>query len=77
MGLLSFRLFGVMFLRMRRASKMRRCDRAITEFDDIVKVMKACKVCNVAFHDDEYPYVVPMTFGLEVKDNEEVSIYLS
>lgn len=54
---------------------MRRRDRAITEFHDIVKVMKACKVCHVAFHDDEYPYVAPMTFGLEVKDNEEVSIY--
>jgi nitroimidazol reductase NimA-like FMN-containing flavoprotein (pyridoxamine 5'-phosphate oxidase superfamily) len=54
---------------------MRRSDRGIVGFDNIIAVMKARKVCHVAFHDDEYPYVVPMTFGLEVKDNEEVNIY--
>lgn len=54
---------------------MRRKDREITGFDNIIKVMRACKVCHVAFHDDEYPYVVPMTFGMQVKDNNEVNIY--
>lgn len=37
--------------------------------------MKACKVCHVAFFDDQYPYVVPLTFGMEVKDNNEVNLY--
>lgn len=54
---------------------MRRKDREITEFDHILKVMKCCKVCHVAFFDDEYPYVVPMTFGIEVNENHEVNIY--
>lgn len=54
---------------------MRRADREITEFDNIVKVMKTCQVCHVAFFDDEYPYVVPMTFGIEVKGDNEVNIY--
>ena len=54
---------------------MRRKDREITGFDNIIKVMRACKVCHVAFFDDEYPYIVPMTFGMEVKDNNEVNIY--
>ena len=54
---------------------MRRIDREITGFDNIIKVMRACKVCHVAFFDDEYPYVVPMTFGMEIKDNNEVNIY--
>jgi hypothetical protein len=54
---------------------MRRRDREITGFDNIIKVMKACEVCHVAFHDDEYPYVVPLTFGLEVKDNNAVNLY--
>ena len=54
---------------------MRRNDREITGFANIIKVMRACKVCHVAFHDDEYPYVVPMTFGMEVKDNNEVNLY--
>lgn len=55
--------------------KMRRKDREITEFDTIVKIMKACQVCHVAFFDDEYPYVVPMTFGMEVENNKEVNLY--
>ena len=54
---------------------MRRQDREIIGFNNIIKVMRACKVCHVAFFDDEYPYVVPMTFGMEVKDNNEVSLY--
>lgn len=54
---------------------MRRNDREITEFDQIIRIMKACKVCHVAFFDDEYPYVVPMTYGLEVKDNNEINLY--
>ncbi|GBG56966.1 pyridoxamine 5'-phosphate oxidase [Sporomusaceae bacterium FL31] len=54
---------------------MRRKDREITGFDHILKVMKCCKVCHVAFFDDEYPYVVPMTFGIEVNENNEVNIY--
>jgi len=54
---------------------MRRQEREITGFDNIIKAMRACKVCHVAFFDDEYPYVVPMTFGMEVKDNNEVNIY--
>jgi nitroimidazol reductase NimA-like FMN-containing flavoprotein (pyridoxamine 5'-phosphate oxidase superfamily) len=54
---------------------MRRKDQEITGFDNIIKVMRACKVCHVAFFDDEYPYVVPMTFGMEVKDKNEVNIY--
>lgn len=54
---------------------MRRQDREITGFDNIIKVMKDCKVCHVAFFDDEYPYVVPLTFGMEVKDNNKVNIY--
>jgi hypothetical protein len=54
---------------------MRRKDRQITGFENMIKVMKACQVCHVAFFDDEYPYVVPMTFGLEVKENNEVNLY--
>lgn len=51
---------------------MRRKDREITNFEEIINVMKACKVCHVAFHDEEYPYVVPMNFGMEVNGNEVI-----
>lgn len=54
---------------------MRRQDREITEFADVIKVMRACQVCHVAFSDEDYPYVVPMTFGMEVKENNRVNLY--
>lgn len=54
---------------------MRRQDREITGFENIINVMRGCTVCHVAFFDDPYPYVVPMTFGLEVTEGDEVSLY--
>ncbi|WP_434509603.1 pyridoxamine 5'-phosphate oxidase family protein [Desulfitobacterium sp. AusDCA] len=49
---------------------MRRKDREITSFNEILSVMKACSVCHVAFYDDEYPYVVPMNFGMQVNGSD-------
>jgi nitroimidazol reductase NimA-like FMN-containing flavoprotein (pyridoxamine 5'-phosphate oxidase superfamily) len=53
---------------------VRRKDREITGFKDIITVMKTCEVCHVAFFDDEYPYVVPMNFGMQV-DGREVTLF--
>jgi selenium metabolism protein YedF len=53
---------------------MRRKDREITEFPEIVAVMEACEVCHVAFLDEEYPYVVPMNFGFEAR-GEDLTLY--
>jgi uncharacterized protein len=64
-----------MNIKIAKETMMRRKDREVTEFHKIIKIMKACKVCHVAFFDDEYPYVVPMTFGMEAKDGEGVNLY--
>lgn len=53
---------------------MRRKDREITDFQEIIEVIKRCPVCRVAMHGGEYPYVVPMNFGMEVED-EQVTLY--
>lgn len=53
---------------------MRRKDREITEFDEIVKVMKKCDVCRVAFNDGEYPYIVPLNFGMEAEGGQ-ITLY--
>ncbi|MEA4900969.1 pyridoxamine 5'-phosphate oxidase family protein [Desulfitobacterium sp.] len=53
---------------------MRRIDREITSFNEIMTVMKACEVCHIAFLDDDYPYVVPMNFGMQV-DGHDVILY--
>ncbi len=43
---------------------MRRSDRQITDFGDIVDVLRRCRVCRLAFIDnDGYPYIVPLNFG--------------
>ncbi len=53
---------------------MRRKDREIKGFDALIAVMRTCDVCHVAFAD-EFPHVVPMNFGLEVRESEKVSLY--
>ncbi|MCI9597619.1 MAG: pyridoxamine 5'-phosphate oxidase family protein [Firmicutes bacterium] len=53
---------------------MRRRDREIREFNEILEIMKRCRVCHVAFHsNDEYPYVVPMNFGVS-EENGQVTL---
>lgn len=47
---------------------MRRSDREVTRFEDIVAIMRKCDVCRVALNDDGYPYIVPLNFGMTVDD---------
>lgn len=49
--------------------KMRRTDREVTEFNDIIAIMEKCDVCRVALNNDGYPYILPLNFGMEVRDN--------
>lgn len=49
---------------------MRRSDREIKEFEEIVAVMEKCDVCRIALNGDGYPYIVPLNFGMCVKDGQ-------
>ena len=53
---------------------MRRSDREITDFQELITVMRGCDVCRRALHDEPYPYFLPLNFGLEV-DGETVRLY--
>ena len=53
---------------------MRRSDREITDFEDIVSVMERCDVCRLALHDGDYPYILPLNFGMEVQDGR-ITLY--
>lgn len=53
---------------------MRRKDREITDFQEMIEVIKGCDVCRIALHDGEYPYIVPLNFGLDVQ-GEQVFLY--
>lgn len=49
---------------------MRRSDREIKEFDEIVEVIKRCDVCRIALNDGGYPYIVPLNFGMKAEDGQ-------
>ncbi len=49
---------------------MRRKDREITDFEEIIDVIRQCDVCRIAINDGEFPYIVPLNFGLDVQDKQ-------
>ncbi len=53
---------------------MRRKDREITDFDEIIAVIKSCDACRIALNDEDYPYIVPLNFGLDVQ-GEQIYLY--
>ena len=53
---------------------MRRQDREIKEFQEILSVMEHCDVCRIAMFDGEYPYLVPLNFGMETAGSR-VTLY--
>lgn len=55
---------------------MRRNDREVTELHDIIEIMKRCDVCRLALHDEDYPYILPLNFGVKAdKENQTVTLY--
>lgn len=49
---------------------MRRKDREITDFNEIIEIIKKCDVCRIALNDEGFPYIVPLNFGLDVKKRQ-------
>lgn len=53
---------------------MRRKDREITDFNEIIEIMKKCDVCRIALNNEEFPYIVPLNFGLDIQ-GDQVFLY--
>lgn len=49
---------------------MRRSDREVTKFEDIIAIMEKCDVCRIALNNDGCPYILPLNFGMLVKGNK-------
>lgn len=49
---------------------MRRRDREIKEFDEIVKIIKKCDSLVLGLNDEGYPYLVPLNFGVDIEDGQ-------
>ncbi|MCD7868468.1 MAG: pyridoxamine 5'-phosphate oxidase family protein [Clostridiales bacterium] len=54
---------------------MRRSDREICDFQEIVEIMKKCDVCRLALHGDEYPYILPLNFGMRITGVNQIQLY--
>lgn len=54
---------------------MRRADREITDFQELLAVMEKCDVCRIALNAREAPYIVPLNFGMEVVNGNQVVLY--
>ena len=44
---------------------MRRTDREVTDRQDILDILNKCAVIRLGINAPEYPYIVPMNFGME------------
>ncbi|MDE6699351.1 MAG: pyridoxamine 5'-phosphate oxidase family protein, partial [Lachnospiraceae bacterium] len=48
---------------------MRRKDREINDIKTITSILDMCKTASIAMIDSDAPYVVPLSYGYEMKEN--------
>lgn len=53
---------------------MRRTDREITSFAELIRIIQQCDVCRLALYDTPYPYILPLNFGMVV-EGQQVTLY--
>lgn len=53
---------------------MRRKDREIVNHEELLKIIRKCVCCNLSLFDEEYPYVVPLSFGV-MYEQEKFTLY--
>ncbi len=51
---------------------MRRKDREVRNITEIFDILNRCNTVRIAMQDDPYPYVVPVSFGVEMVDGKAV-----
>lgn len=53
---------------------MRKANREITGIDEIISVMEKCDVCRIALNNGDYPYILPLSFGMDYM-NDKITLY--
>lgn len=51
---------------------MRRKDREVQSKEEIFDILNKCDTVRIAMQGGQYPYVVPVSFGMEIVDNRAV-----
>ena len=54
---------------------MRRKDREVTDFQEIMKIVDECQIVRLGLADGDYPYVVPLNFAYQV-ENGRLFLYV-
>ncbi|MCL1976620.1 MAG: pyridoxamine 5'-phosphate oxidase family protein [Candidatus Bathyarchaeota archaeon] len=54
---------------------MRRRDREVTDIDEVEEILLKCKLCHIAMVDNGSPYVVPMSYGYKIRDENVLELY--
>lgn len=49
---------------------MRRKDREVTDFNEIIKIIDECDIVRIGLADGDYPYIVPVNFAYEAADGK-------
>lgn len=56
---------------------MRQKNRQVTDFSEIVEIIKASDICRIAINDEIYPYILPLNFGFDVCDDKLILYFHS
>lgn len=51
---------------------MRRKEREVTDSKEILEILNRNSTIRIGLHGDEYPYVVPVSFGLDLVDDQPI-----
>ena len=54
---------------------MRRKDREITDFQEIIRIIDKCQIVRLGLADGDYPYIVPVNFAYQVI-NDRIDLYI-
>ena len=56
---------------------MRRRDREVTDFGEIMDIVSRCEIVRLGLVDDGVPYIVPMSFGYAVEGEQVTFVFHS
>lgn len=54
---------------------MRKSDRAIDDFSSVCQLLYKCDTIRLGLFDENYPYVLPLSFGMEVTEEKKIVLY--
>lgn len=54
---------------------MRKSNREISSFESVCDLLYACDTVRLGLFDEKYPYVVPISFGMERTEEKKIVLY--